>query len=224
MHASRPSRVSTCTSDDTTSTSIEVNTAAGCGVDEFEPEIRPAWPRSDDSGCSRVSGGDKIAARVMPPLLPRKLLTRKSDDGLGSAPAEQDVDAGSSPEKRTTPVDAGLGYGGSGMGEYPERPGPERAARLNAESTRDRGKITADDRMEVGRVQRVGGEGALPLETTRSLDEEEESQELDFEAALFVWPDEDTAPLLWMDEEIDWFIDAEESLEAPFEPHDPPGL
>jgi hypothetical protein len=72
------------------------------------------------------------------------------------------------------------------MGEYAEGPGPERAARLYAESTRDRGKITADAGMEAGRVQRVGGEGALPLETARPLDEEEESQESDFEATPFV--------------------------------------
>ncbi|KAJ7820308.1 hypothetical protein B0H14DRAFT_2600023 [Mycena olivaceomarginata] len=74
MHASRPSRVSTCTSEDTTPTSSEVNTPAGRGVDEFEPETRPAWLRSDSSGCSRVSGGDKIVlARVVPPPPPRKL-------------------------------------------------------------------------------------------------------------------------------------------------------
>ncbi|KAJ7901214.1 hypothetical protein B0H14DRAFT_2555988 [Mycena olivaceomarginata] len=64
--------------------------------------------------------------------------------------------------------------------------------RVDAESTRDRRKITADARMEAGRAQRVGGEGALPLETARSLDEEEESQESNTE-----------------------------SLEAPFEPDDP---
>jgi hypothetical protein len=79
--------------------------------------------------------------------------------------------------------------------------------------------------MEAGRVQRVGGEGALPLETARSLDVEEESQESDFEATPFVWPEKDTdfaaALFLWTDEEIDWFIDAEENLEAPFEPDDP---
>ncbi|KAJ7901181.1 hypothetical protein B0H14DRAFT_3739041 [Mycena olivaceomarginata] len=111
-----------------------------------------------------------------------------------------------------------------GMGEYAQGPGPERATKVDAKSTRDREKITADAGMEAGRIQRVGGKGVLPLETARSLDEEEESQESDFEATLFVFPDGDTdlaaARFLWTEKEIDWFIDAEESLEAPFEPDD----
>ncbi|KAJ7901238.1 hypothetical protein B0H14DRAFT_3739150 [Mycena olivaceomarginata] len=179
MHASRPFRISTCTSDDTTPTSSEFNTAAGRGVDEVEPETRPAWLRSDSSGCSRVSGGDKIAlTRVVPPPPPRKL-------PLGNRTTDLDQHQRSRTSK---PADAGLGYGGAGMGEYAEGLGPERAERLDAESTIDRGKITADARMEAGRIQG------------------------------------DTAPLLWTGEEIDWFIDAEESLETPFEPDDPLGF
>jgi hypothetical protein len=74
--------------------------------------------------------------------------------------------------------------------------------------------------MEEWCIQRGGGERALPLETARPLDVEEESQESDFEATLFVFPDGDTdlaaARFLWTEKEIDWFIDAEGSLEAPF--------
>ncbi|KAJ7901190.1 hypothetical protein B0H14DRAFT_3423103 [Mycena olivaceomarginata] len=106
--------------------------AAGRGVDEFEQETHPAWPRLDSSGCSRVLGDDKIA------------------------------------------------LAGAGMGEYAEGLGLERATKAK---------------------------------TARLLDKKEESQETDFEATLFVWPDKDidllATPCLWTDKEIDWFIDAD---------------
>jgi hypothetical protein len=50
-----------------------------------------------------------------------------------------------------------------------------------------------------GSAQLVGGEGAA----TRLRDEEEESQETDLDHPV---------PFPWTDEEIDWFIDAEEGL------------
>ncbi|KAJ7820318.1 hypothetical protein B0H14DRAFT_2600032 [Mycena olivaceomarginata] len=129
MYASRPARR-------TIPPSPRARSIRQLGVDEFEPETRPAWPR-------------------------------KSDDGLGTSLAEQDVDAGSSPEKRTMPVDAGLGCGGAGMGEYAEGPGT--------------------GTVRPGRSTWLVKQMALELEATEwmAMDDEEVLQVSDFVAVSF---------------------------------------